>query len=328
MTLNRFCYTALILPAVALCSAALAGCHPVLETDPSEMVLLKLVPSISSAEEEAVTRCSGQLCSEDGILTVSVEAAPMEEIPVKSVAINSLKACGSYRLYGYQYDNWSSSVIPNLASGTLVSTSSNTATFYRWGAAYKRFFAYAPSTGGGVSAVQPEGVGGPSLFVESSTDIAEQCDIIVADSGQQSFSDATGSVSLPFRHILSSIKFCFDVGKMPGSSWEITSLTLKGVASNGVYCCASREWGSVGGSSDMVVEWVHKFGFMDILSINPVYVNADSPLFLLPQSLSGARLEIEAEVGGVHKVVGCNFGASSRLKAGFAYTIKINMKGY
>lgn len=317
----------LILSAAVFCTAAMAGCRPDAEVDPSEMVQVKLLPSLSPVEAE-VTKCIDRISSDDGVLTLSVEAVPMEGVPAKSVAINSLEACGPYRLYGYQYDNWSSSVIPNLASGTMVSTSSNTVSFYRWGAANKRFFAYAPSTGGGVSAVQPEGVGGPSLYVESSPDIAEQYDIIVADSGQLSFSDATSSVSLPFRHILSSITFCFDVGKMPGSSWRITSLTLKGVASSGLYDCASGGWPSVERDIDCMVEWTHQFSFSDLFRSTPLYVNADSPLFLVPQSLSGVRLEIGAEVGGVQKVVGCDFGASDRLEAGFAYTIKINMQGY
>ena len=128
--------------------------------------------------------------------------------------------------------SWNNSLLPNYMHNVEVTKSSNWTTTYLWpkaGGSKMRFFAYAPYNGNGISLSDSKLPGEPTLNYTVPQKVEEQADILVAASSEMDCS-AKKPVRLPFRHIMSAIKFVVGDDAVAGI---IKSVSLKGVFNGG-----------------------------------------------------------------------------------------------
>lgn len=310
---------------LAVLAAMVTGsCQPLTSEDMAEMAEVRFVPEVVPAADLLVRSSTEVLC-DDGNTLLTLTFDQDEQAVTRSAPVTSLSEYGSFGLFGYQYASPSPAIVPNLAAGEEVSISSGRGGYFLWGERYKRFWAYAPFTDGGIAVHSVEGA--PSFLISVPADVSDHKDILVADSGQLEMQvRGTSEVTLRFGHILAAVRYVIPQGKSPASSWKINTITLGGIACRGVYSCASGTWSYLGGTGSCTLEWNHQFAFMD--SMRQFDINPSMMLFLIPQSLGGARIEFDLTVGGSHKVVGASLPDSAALVAGKILTINLDLSHY
>ncbi len=307
-----------------LAAMVTASCQSLPAEDVAEMAEVRFVPEVVPAAD-VLARSSEEVLCDDGNTVLTLTFDQDGPAATRSAPVTSLSAYGSFGLFGYQYASPSPSIVPNLAGGEEVSISSGGAEYFLWGERYKRFWAYAPFRDGTIAVQSVEGA--PSFVVSVPADVSDQKDILVADSGQLELQSRSASeVTLRFGHILAAVRYVIPQGKSPASSWKINTITLGGIACRGVYSCAGGTWSSLGGTGSCTLEWNHQFAFMD--SMRQFDINPSMMLFLIPQSLGGARIELDLTVSGSHKVVGAALPASAALVAGRILTINLDLSHY
>ena len=150
----------------------------------------------------------------------------------------------SFGLTAFCYtDSWNNSLQPYFHDVTVSRSGEGhyeTPTTYYWpGASYNmRFFAYAPKGNSYYVFSSKDQTGAPTLTVTVPSDVAQQEDLLVADSKELK-GDHNTSLPLTFNHAMTAVRFVCGDDMQAGT---IKSISLKNVYSKGVYDLAAQSW--------------------------------------------------------------------------------------
>ena len=172
-----------------------------------------------------------------------------QEAPAtKAAPVENLTTYGSFALFGYIYDSWSTSCKPNFMFGEKVQYASSewktvSAFNTHLGDRGLRFYGYAPYGASGVSVASS--VAGPLAFNYSvPTAVADQNDLLVGASPE--YTGEMKNLSIAFGHCLSAVTFKTGTETVNGT---IKSISLKGIYSKGKYTYGSG-WSSLSSASN------------------------------------------------------------------------------
>lgn len=225
----------------------------------------------------------------------------------------------SLAVYGYT-DNGTT-----LFQGSVLTKANNWRSTVRWpfdasGATSMRFYAIAPAKASGLtsSSESPTYSSAPSFTYTVPGNIHNQPDLLYGTSGDVAISSKNETtdkgkdnklVSLTFQHILTAVRFA--QGKIP-SGFKITGLSISGIKNKATFTAgtdastAAGTWSTPTGSASYDVikqnagtyvrgkEFTSK-AYAYAPTAN-TYIDGDSALFLMPQTLSGAQIAVTFQV--------------------------------
>lgn len=204
-----------------------------------DTAVTKAKPEDSPSDLSDVITLQGETPSDTLFLHVAVtnsanaECAGDDKPVTKAEPVGTANFYDSFGVFASTYTgSWNNSLLPNYMHNVEVTKSSNWTTTYLWPKASgskMRFFAYAPYNGSGISLSDNKLPGEPVLNYTVPQKAEEQKDILIAVSSEMDCS-ARRQVRLPFRHIMSAIKFVVGDDAVAGT---IKSVSLKGVFNSG-----------------------------------------------------------------------------------------------
>lgn len=211
----------------------------------------------------------------------------MEEPITKAAPVENLTTYGSFALFGYIYDSWTTACKPNYMFGEKVSYSNSVwksqNTFNsNLGERKLRFYAYAPYGASGVSVAS--NTSGPLSFTYAvPVAVADQNDLLTGASSE--YAGKLSNLGISFGHCLSAITFKTGTETVNGT---IKSITLKGIYSKGTYTQGTG-WSSLSTKSN--------FAFSSDVSVTEgaqkSLTSGASTMMLIPQTVpSGATIEV------------------------------------
>lgn len=201
-----------------------------------------------------------------------------------------------FTVYGYQSDaaiDWTT--VPSLLMDDItVSRSSSsddwvTSSSVLWPDAgtYVKFYAFSPGTSASYSAAATDG---PELSFTQATTNADQSDLLVAMSDDVvALDDGLNTrVPLTFTHALSKISFTVKVAS--NLEVTITSLSIEGVNSAGIYNFTDASWSDQGTVAEfaLVLNSDASAG-IDATSYTSI-TETDGAIMIIPQSVSAWEL--------------------------------------
>lgn len=150
-----------------------------------------------------------------------------------------------------------------------------------------------------------------SIDVTVAEDAFNQKDILYAkNSTSYNATGETGKISLTFDHACAALAVSMEMSSELKSALEtsnrnltVTRVVLKNVKNSGRFNLATKEWSEVNGTADYTLT------NSDIV-ITPADTKHFMPckyLFMIPQSLNGASLEVSCKVGTSTKIKTLNF---------------------
>ncbi len=164
-----------------------------------------------------------------------------------------------------------------------------------------RFYANAPCTADGADFSFDENKN-LTLSYEVPSKVKNQKDILIASPIDMSYADAK-TVELKFHHVLTSVR----IKAVPSEylSGTVKSVTLKNIASSGIYKCGDLLWATNGETKDFTVKPDISLVY-DPDGTNGVVdiVAGDSTFIMIPQTLAeNSELEVVLESDGKEKVL-------------------------
>lgn len=211
----------------------------------------------------------------------------IETPDTKAAPVENLTTYGSFALFGYIYDSWSTGCKPNYMFGEKVSYGSSVWTTQNTfnsslGERKLRFYGYAPYGASGVSVA--EGTSGPLSFSYTvPSAVADQNDLLAGASSE--YSGKMNNLAISFGHCLSAVTFKTGTETVNGT---IKSITLKGIYSKGTYTYGSG-WSSLSTKAN--------FAFSSDVAVvegsQKALTTGSSTMMLLPQTVpSEATIEV------------------------------------
>lgn len=215
----------------------------------------------------------------------------------RAAQVGDLSAYGSFGVSSYTYktaDGWSETLTPSPMYDIEVREESTgvwapvTECYWPGSSRKIRFFAYAPYNVSGATLSAATAAGTPTIAYTVPTTVADQKDLLIADSGELA-GDGSDGASLAFRHALTAIRFAVGDDMMAG---KITKITLKGVYGQGVCSLNDSSWSAQSTAAtytqtiDFSVDSTSGTSGTAITDPNQIF-------FVIPQTLpSGASIEI------------------------------------
>lgn len=242
-----------------------------------------------------------------------------KEPATKSKPIDSGDFHDSFGIFASTYfGKWNESVMLDYMYNVAVTKSSGWTTDYLWPKVSDgkiRFFAYAPYNAKGVSFPGGKLYGRPLLQYTVPQSVEEQVDLLIAET-QEFECSAAVPVSLPFKHIMSAIKFV--VGNDVISS-TIKSVSIKGVFNSG--SCKIEDtpvWTLEATKSD----YSQNVDKTIDGTVGEAVTSPEQTFMMLPQTLpAGATIEIVYN-DGVDRILRADI-SSKRWEMGMTYIYKI-----
>lgn len=204
----------------------------------------------------------------------------------RGIPVSEMTHYTGFGIFGYTYSSvWDGSSKPDFMYNVEVFPDGEywkPTGDYRWDENQNhRFYAYAPYNCEGIEFSPSTQAGAPVITYTIPSSAQAQNDLLVAES------DAEGNpASLDFEHALSGIRFVTD--DMPPGS--ITSITLRGIYSSGVYEMDRGTWTELNNITDFSQEISKSFG-------NGTYVeliSQENTFMMIPQILpNNAQIEVK-----------------------------------
>lgn len=153
----------------------------------------------------------------------------------------------SFGVSAYLYETWSEQKLMPLYFYDLTATKSgetyNLIQPYYWpgGASNMKFFAYAPKGDANYKFSEKNKVGSPLINITIPSDVADQKDLLVAQSGEVK-SNAYSTLPLTFNHALTAVRFVCGEDMKKG---VVKSISLKNVYSKGIYNMGAQKCSNI-----------------------------------------------------------------------------------
>ena len=211
-----------------------------------------------------------------------------QEAPAtKAAPVENLTTYGSFALFGYIYDSWSTSCKPNFMFSEKVSYGNSvwkTQNAFNSNLSQRklRFYGYAPYGASGVSVAAT--TSGPLSFSYTvPSAVSDQNDLLAGASSE--YSGKLSNLGISFGHCLSAVTFKTGSETVDGT---IKSITLKGIYSKGKYTYGSG-WSELSTKAN--------FAFSSDVPVTEgaqkTITSGASTMMLLPQTVpSGATIEV------------------------------------
>ena len=175
----------------------------------------------------------------DSIATTSSNG---NEAITRAVPIKASTMYESFGVSAYLYNTWDEKELMPLYFYDLTATNAgetyNLDQTYYWpgGASNMKFFAYAPKGDANYKFSEKNKVGSPSIDITIPSDVADQKDLLVAQSGEVK-SNAYSTLPLTFNHALTAVRFVCGEDMEKG---VVKSISLKNIESRARYFMSSQ----------------------------------------------------------------------------------------
>ena len=221
--------------------------------------------------------------------------------------------------------DWTESLVPNFMHNVRVAKSSGWKTDYKYpndnGRA--RFYAYSPYNCKGITLPSKSVAGNPVFGYTVPSSVAEQQDLMLAQSEDVLYKTQGGDVALAFKHALTAVKFVTGGDIAEGI---IKSITLKNIYTHG-NCSISGDvpvWSGWSGGSNITLTGIDKQ--IDGSPDAPITTDAQT-FMMIPQTLpADAAVEVVMTVDGKEHALSGSI-AGTIWKAGYTATYKLSSSG-
>jgi hypothetical protein len=239
---------------------------------------------------------------------INTEGLSRKTIYTRGEAKTSISTSFSLSGYSYLENTWGTQAPDYLCFNEIVTQETNGWHFppLYWPPASKsvRFFAYAPiaASGNGIIPSAQNYIGTPYLDFTVNNSIENQVDLMAAASSPDHWDVGGGaysgsSIKLPFKHVLTCVKFAEGSGLPSGK--KITIIRIRKILSHGKYYIGDH-WENGTLASDttdygIITSHIIGEGGSEIISSSAAGAKA-STLLMIPQTLNGSNQQIEVTI--------------------------------
>ena len=169
--------------------------------------------------------------------SIATTSSMGNEAITRATPIKTSTMYESFGVSAYLYNTWDEKELMPLYFYDLTATKAgetyNLDQTYYWpgGANNMKFFAYAPKGDANYKFSEKNKVGSPLIDITIPSDVADQKDLLVAQSGEVK-SNAYSTLPLTFNHALTAVRFVCGEDMKKG---VVKSISLKNVYSKGIY---------------------------------------------------------------------------------------------